>query len=112
MWTVPLPLWPLSPTTDTEMIRKFALLATMAAFFVACSGGAQENMEKKADETMEKAGDMMDKAADDMKEAAGNAMDTVKAMADSAGAAMDNAMDKAKEGVENAADAAKQAVGH
>ena len=72
---------------NTEMIRKFALLATMAALMVAC-GGAEENMEAKAKMAADSAAAAQAKIEADMKaqqvtadslaKVAAMAMDTTK----------------------------------
>lgn len=72
-----------------EMTRKIALLATMAALFVACGGGAEESMDKKAEE-MKKEGEAKMEEANKVMQ---NGMD-------SASKTMDNAVDSAKEVME------------
>lgn len=100
-------------TKNTEMIRKFALLATAAALFVACGGNTEESAEAKAKAAQDSAAKMMEKAEADAK-AAQAAMDsTAKAAMDTVKTSMDNAVDAAKEAADKtkeAADAAKKAA--
>lgn len=49
------------------MIRKFALLATMAAFIVACGGATEENMEAKQKAAADSAAAAQAKIEADMK---------------------------------------------
>ena len=100
---------------NTEMIRKFAVLATMAAFIVACGGNAEETMDKAANDmenAADKAGDMIDDAANDMKEAGEDMMDKAGEAVDSAAAAGEQMMDEAGEAMDNATEEAKEAMGH
>ena len=82
----------------TRMIRKFAMLATVAALFVACSGNTAEDAAAKAAATADSAAKMMDQAAADAKAAAAattTAVDsTAGAAADTAKKAMDQATTK------------------
>lgn len=100
---------------NTEMIRKFAVLATMAAFIVACGGNAEETMDKAANDmenAADKAGDMVDEAANDMKDAGEDMMDEAGQAVDSAAAAGEQMMDEAGEAMDNATEEAKEAMGH
>jgi hypothetical protein len=91
--------------TNTEMIRKFALLATTAALMVACGGAQEENMEAKAKAAADSAAKAMEKVAADMKAATTAAADSAIAVGDSAVKAVNAAADEAK-------DAIKEAAGH
>lgn len=85
-------------TKNTQgMFKKFALLATMAAFFVACGSSTQENMENKADEAANSAQEMMDKAAAEAEAAAAEAAKAAEAAVDTAAAAAETAIDAAKD---------------
>lgn len=79
------------------MIKKFALLATMAAFFVACGSSTQENMENKVDESANAAQEALDKAAAEAEAAAPEAKAAAEAVVDTAAAA--GAVETAKEAV-------------
>ena len=80
------------------MIKKFAMLATVAALFVACSGNTAEDQAAQAQAAQDSAKMMMDQAAADAKaasEAATTTMDSASnAMADTAKKAMDQATSK------------------
>jgi len=81
----------------TRMIRKFAMLATVAALFVACSGNTAEDAAAKAQAAQDSAKMMMDQAAADAKAAAEatTTMDsTANAAVDTAKKAMDQATSK------------------
>ena len=86
---------PLSPKNLNVMIRKFALLATVAAIMVGCGGATEENMEAKMKAAADSAAAAMKQAAADMEAAA-------KAAADSAAAAAAAAVDTTVKAVENA----------
>lgn len=86
-------------TKQRKMIKKFAMLATMAAFFVACSSSTQENMENKADEAANAAQETLDKAAAEAEAAAAAAATATEAAVDTAAAAVETAVDAAKETV-------------
>lgn len=96
-WKNPLHLRPLSPKKYTEMIKKFALLATVAALFVACGSSTQENMENAAQETTNAAQEAMDKAAAEAEAAAKEAAAAAEAAVDTAAAAAETAIDAAKD---------------
>ena len=78
------------------MIRKFALLATMAALMVAC-GGAEENMEAKAKASADSAKAAMEKIEADAKAEAARADSMAKAAMDTTVKAVEGAVDAAKE---------------
>jgi hypothetical protein len=82
----------------TRMIRKFAMLATVAALFVACSGNTAEDAAAKAAAAQDSAAKMMDQAAAAAKaatEAAAATTDSAaSAVADTAKKAMDEATTK------------------
>lgn len=87
--------------THTEMIKKFALLATMAALFVACGSGNAEEMQKKADEAAAEAQAALDKLAAEA-EAAAKAAETAAATAvDSTVKAAEGAVEEVKEEVKH-----------
>ncbi|HQW06825.1 MAG: hypothetical protein IPH05_10385 [Flavobacteriales bacterium] len=86
----------------TKMIKKFALLATMAALFVACGSSTTENMENSADEMMDQAAAEAEAAAAEAEAAAAEAAAAAAAAADTAAAAVEGAVDGATEAVENA----------
>jgi hypothetical protein len=71
---------PLSPKQNTEMIRKFALLATTAALLVACGGATEENMEAKAKASADSAKAAMEKIEADAKAAQAKADSIANAM--------------------------------
>jgi hypothetical protein len=91
---------------NTEMMKKFAMLATMAALFVACGTTAEETMDNAAegvDNATEQAGEMIDEAAtgmDNAAEATGAAVDSAAA---ATGAAVDAAATEVKDAVNEAA---------
>lgn len=66
---------------NTEMIRKFALLATMAALMVACGGATEENMEAKAKAAADSAAAAQAKIEADMKAQQATADSLAKAAA-------------------------------
>ena len=88
---------PLSPKQNTEMIRKFALLATTAALMVACGGANEENMEAKAKAAADSAKAAMEKIEADAKAAQAKADSMAKAAMDTTAAKMEGAMDATKE---------------
>lgn len=90
-----LPLRPLSPNKYTEMIKKFAMLATMAALFVACSSSTTETMENNAEEAANSAQEMMDQAAAEAEAAAAEAAAAAAAAVDTAAAAVEGAATEA-----------------
>jgi hypothetical protein len=82
----------------TRMIRKFALLATTAALFVACGGNMEDDATAKAQAAQDSAAKMMDQAEADAKAAAASAAATMdstsNAVADTANKMMDESEDK------------------
>jgi len=76
------------------MIKKFAMLASMAALFVACSGSNTEAMEQQAKEAEAQAQELLDKAAAEAEAAAAAA-----AVVDTTAAAVDGAVEAVKEEV-------------
>lgn len=81
--------------THRTMLKKFAMLATVAALFVACGSSNEAEMEAKAAEVEAQAQEIMDKLEADMKAAEAEANAT---------------MDEAVEGVEAAAEEAGEKV--
>lgn len=80
------------------MIKKFALLATVAAIMVGCGGATAENMEAKMKAAADSVQASMAKAAADMEAAAKAQADSMAAAAATMGdSAMNNAMDATKE---------------
>lgn len=82
---------------NNRMIRKFAMLATVAALFVACSGNTSDDAAAKAQAAQDSATKMMDQAANDAKAAAASASNagdsTASAVADTASKNMNDAKD-------------------
>jgi len=75
------------------MIKKFALLATMAALFVACGSDNTEAMEQQAKEAEAAAQELLDKAAAEAEAAAAAAAVVV----DTAAAATEGAVEEVKD---------------
>lgn len=88
---------PLSPKQNTEMIRKFALLATTAALMVACGGATEENMEAKAKMAADSAKAAMEKIEADAKAAQAKMDSVANAAKDTINATLENAQDATKE---------------
>ena len=82
--TDPFTFAPTFTKPTTRMIRKFAMLATVAALFVACSGNTADDAAAKAAAQQDSAAKMMDQAAADAKAAAA----TTAATTDSAASAV------------------------
>ncbi len=76
---------------NTEMIRKFALLATTAALMVACGGATEENMEAKAKAAEDSAKAAMAKIEADAAAAKATADSLAKAAMDTTAAAVGSA---------------------
>lgn len=81
------------------MIKKFALVATVAALFVACGSSNQEELQKQADEAAAQAQELLDKAAAEAEAAAAAAAAATEATIDSAAAAAEGAVEAIKEEV-------------
>ncbi|MBX2971613.1 MAG: hypothetical protein KF797_00780 [Flavobacteriales bacterium] len=81
------------------MIKKFALLATMAAFFVACGSSTQENMENKAEEAGNAGQELLDKVEAETEAIGNEAVATGEAVVDTIVATGTEAVDAAKEAV-------------
>ncbi len=79
------------------MIRKFALLATMAALMVACGGATEENMEAKAKMAADSAKAAMEKIEADAKAAQAKIDSIANAAKDTIATTTDAAVDAAKE---------------
>ena len=110
--TVPLPLLlPCQPSDPnlqqpTNMIKKFALLATVAALFVACGSSNTEAMEQQATEAAAQAEAAAAAAAAEAAAAAAEA----EAAAAAAAAAVETATDSTAAAVEGAVEEVKEAV--
>lgn len=79
------------------MIRKFALLATMAALMVACGGATEENMEAKAKADADSAKAAMEKIEADTKAAQAKMDSVANAAKDTINATLENAQEATKE---------------
>ena len=77
------------------MIKKFALLATMAALFVACGSSNTEAMEQQATEAAAEAETAAAAAAAEVEAAAA----VVETVVDSTAAAAEGAVEEVKEAV-------------
>jgi glucan phosphoethanolaminetransferase (alkaline phosphatase superfamily) len=103
--TVPLPLLlPCQPSDPnlqqpTNMIKKFALLATVAALFVACGSNNTEAMEQQATEAAAQAEAAAAAAAAEAEAAAAAAAAAVETATDSTAAAVEGAVEEVKEAV-------------
>jgi hypothetical protein len=89
---------PLAQHTTT-MIKKFALLATMAALFVACGSSNTEAMEQQATEAAAEAESAAAAAAAEAEAAAAAAAAAVESAVDSTAAAAEGALEEVKEAV-------------
>ena len=108
----------LNPTTfaatftkqTTRMIRKFAMLATTAALFVACGSNVEENAASTMDAAKDSATEMLNKAQEDAKAAASAVDSTAGAVVDSAKQAVSNTVDAAANAAAKTADKAAEAA--
>ncbi|MBL0045885.1 MAG: hypothetical protein IPP33_16250 [Flavobacteriales bacterium] len=78
------------------MIKKFALLATVAAIMVGCGGATAENMEAKMKAAADSVQASMAKAAADMEAAAKAQADSIAAAAAVVDSTVDGAVDATK----------------
>src|SRR5690606_29599041 len=84
--------------TTTRMIRKFAMLATTAALFVACGSNVEENAG-----TMDAAQETTTEAMDQIQEEVQEAADAIDSTSGAAMDSVEEAVGEAKEAVEKAA---------